>query len=444
MGWFMLITIGLVISFATLVYWTSAESRERAFFELLRNEALTKVNLALQSKMDPDILQEIYRNNRQFIKEVEVAIYDANHHLVYHDDKSLDQVKETPQMLDQILNEEEIRFTEADYQVIGIRIRHQGQNFLVTAAAYDEYGFKKLNLLGQQMIWICLIFLGLSWFGGWWMAYTSLEPVHEILAQAKRISTSQLHVRLPENQDRKDELSDLTQTINQLLDRLEKSFEAQKLFVSHVAHELRTPLARMIVELELATHQEEMERRRSIENTLGDARKLVKLTKSLLDLAKASYDASEIYHQPVRLDELLFESKISINTTWPQARLDFHLDDLSDVLDTPLQGNPYLLQVAFENLMENAVKFSPNASCEIDFYLEDNNFHVRFKNQGGKILDPKNIFRPFYREKRHVEGHGIGLYLVQKIMELHGGTITLDTSRADLVCFWVRLPIASF
>ena len=166
----------------------------------------------------------------------------------------------------------------------------------------------------------------------------------------------------------KDELNELAQNFNGMLERLENSFDSQKHFVSNISHELRTPLSAIITELELASAKDKTkeEYRETIQYALDDARNMVKLSNSLMDLAKASYDPNEISFSEVRLDEVLLESYTKITKENSGYKVSLNIEDSVEEHQLIIQGNEYLLQVAFNNLIDNACKYSPEHTCLID------------------------------------------------------------------------------
>jgi len=115
----------------------------------------------LNAKVDKKTLEDIYHNNRKILNEVEVAIYDTRFDLLYHDAVDIDFVKETPAMLQDILKNKEIRFYQEKWQVIGITFPYKDKTYIITAAAYDQYGYNKLNSLLSTifLVFILSIFL---------------------------------------------------------------------------------------------------------------------------------------------------------------------------------------------------------------------------------------------------------------------------------------------
>jgi signal transduction histidine kinase len=258
------------------------------------------------------------------------------------------------------------------------------------------------------------------------------------------ISATNLDLRLDANES-KDEISELASTFNEMLNRLENSFDSQKHFVSNISHELRTPLSAIIAELELSTHKERNvdEYKLVILNTLQDAKKLAKLSNSLLDLAKANYDPSEIAFKQVRIDEVLLDARQQVQKSNPNYNIAIHFEnDFEDDNQISVNANEYLLKVAFVNLFENGCKFSDDKQSLVSISFEKNKIKLNFSDNGIGISteELEHIFTPFYRgsNKTHADGNGIGLSLTKKIIQLHKGTISVFSKKNEGTTFTVQ------
>lgn len=428
---FTILTATILLFFAAIIYFSAKESRENEFYSSLRKEAITKANLLFNAQIDVETLQEIYRNNREILNEVEVAIYDQSFKLLYHDAVDLDFVKETEKMLNEIDKKGEIQFYQDDWQVVGLKHAFENQQYIITAAAYDQYGYNKLKSLLQNNLILFVVSIIIIYIVGRFFSKKTFDPVIEMSESARNISATNLDLRLS-NKGSKDELSELAETFNEMLNRLENSFDSQKNFVSNISHELRTPLAAIITELELSTSKDRNreEYQLVIKNALGDARRIVRLSNSLLDLAKASYDPSEISFKPIRIDEVLLDAMQQVQRANPKSKVNIHFDgDFDDDAFITVNGNEYLLKVAFVNLFENGCKFSQNNQSKVTISFTAEKTILNFSDEGIGIseIDLKNIFTPFYRgdNKRFADGNGIGLSLTQKIINLHQGEISV-------------------
>lgn len=467
------LTAGILLIFASIVYFSASKQRKKEFLSLLRKEAITKANLILDARVDAETLQQIYRSNREILNEVEVAIYNQYFELVYHDAVDIDFVKETPQMLGLIMQMGEIHFDQERWQVLGIRYAFAGEDFLITAAAYDQYGYNKLRSLLRTMLIVYVLSIIMIYFTGRYFSKKAFAPVREMTEKARKISATNLDLRLAVIENG-DEISELANTFNEMLSRLENSFEAQKMFVSNISHELRTPLAAMVTELELAlssTPDAEIHKT-SLPNLLGDARRMIRLINSLLDFAKASYDHSKITFRDLRIDELLLDARQQILHNNPNYRIELSFEAGSENgMEIYLHGNEYLLRTAFANLMENGCKFSHDNTSTVVIGLEKSDHlvsppgyehpdvhqkpaHVgesyseviiHFIDHGIGIPEEETdkIFTPFYRgsNKHFADGNGIGLSLAKKIVQLHKGTIFVKSVQGKGTTFILRFPV---
>ncbi|MCS6904451.1 MAG: HAMP domain-containing sensor histidine kinase [Bacteroidia bacterium] len=443
---FTFITATILLGFAITIYFSARNNREKEFYIQLRKEAITKANLFLEAKVDSKTLQDIYKNNRAILSEVEVAIYSSNQKLLYHDAVDIDFVKETPRMLQEILQKAEIQFYQQDWQVVGIRYTFQNQNYIITAAAYDQHGYNELNSLLKNSLMFFLLSLTVIYFSGRFFSQKALEPIKQMVDRAQKISAINLDLRLPLPHT-KDELAELANTFNQMLDRLQNAYEEQKRFILHISHELRTPLTALTAELELSLQNNHnmQEYKAAIQNVLKDTQKLVRLINSLLDLAKASSEPSQISFKPVRIDELLLDARQQVLQANPEYKVTIYFQTpFENEEQISVWGNEYLLKIAFINLIENGCKFSTPSECVVSVALYPSKIILSFSDKGIGIAkeDLKNIFTPFYRgkNKHFAQGHGIGLTLTHKIILLHHGTLNVISQPSFGTTFTAEIP----
>ncbi|WP_114779573.1 HAMP domain-containing sensor histidine kinase [Botryobacter ruber] len=430
---FTAITAALMIAFAVIIYFNYAENREDSFHRRIRLDAVTKASMLLNAQVAPKVLQTIYRNTRTAPGQEQVAIYDTDFKLLYHDASNIDFVEETADMLRQIIREKEVSLTQEGKEVIGFLYTHEDKNYIITVAAHDDYGLTKLKNLRLSLVLGLLIAVIVIFLTGRFLARQALSPVSDIVKRVSNITATSLNQRLDEGSG-KDEIAELAITFNRMLDRLEKSFEAQRQFVSNISHELRTPLAAIIAELELARSQKRTAEayETTIDLALQDAKVLSRLSKGLLDLAKASYDTVNISKKKVRLDELLLDARQQVLKANPGYKINILFEaDIENEKDITIYGNEYLLKTAFSNLMENGCKFSGNRQCDVSISFDSKYTLLRFADKGVGIpeVEQQQIFKPFFRGSNlsFATGHGIGLSLAQKIFSLHKGKLHLHS-----------------
>ena len=427
------------------IYLFSEHSRSDGFYRNLMREAVTKAHLFLTGKVMPSTMQSVYENNKNFIDEVEVAVYKQPFIMLYHDEIKNDIVKENPAMIQDIISKKYIQFNEGHYQAIGMIYTFEGTDYIVTAAAYDGFGYANLKSLKHILFFFSFLGLTIIWVVGYLLANSALSPVKEIVRKVKSISANNIEERLPVGNNQ-DELSELSSAFNVLLQDLQKAFYAQKMFVSNVSHELRTPMAALVAEAEL-TLLKPRERERyvsSLNNILQDSKRLISLIEGLLNLAKADFNPSQIKMEEFRLDELLMDAMTTVMSAHPSYHIELLFDTESedDTLIT-VRGNRYLLTHAFINLMENNCKFSKNETSVVQIGFCENLSILRFSDSGIGISeeDRQKLFTPFYRgdNSSYTSGHGIGLALVQKIISLHKGKIEVHSKVGEGTTFIIKL-----
>ena len=439
------LTTAVFLVFVIAVYYVSEHSRSNAFFRNLQSEAITKAHLFLNNQVDAATMQSIYLNNRQFINEVEVAVYTPDFRILYHDALQNDIIKETPEMVTRILKRKTINFYVNEYQAVGLVYTFEGKEYIVTAAAYDGYGYANRDALRNMLILLFIGGLTILAVVGYILAKSTLKPIRSIVKEADNNTASHIDKRLPVKNEQ-DELGELCIAFNNLLERLEKSFNSQKMFVSNVSHELRTPMAALTAELDLALLKERTaeQYQSAIGNALQDTHRIIKLIDGLLNLAKADYQSEQIKMEEVRLDELLLDARELVLKAHPEYHVELVFDQEAENDNVlTVVGNNYLLTTAFVNLIENNCKYSSNRSSFVLISFWEQSAVIRLSDNGVGISDKdkENLFRLFYRgeNKAFASGHGIGMTLTQKIIHLHKGELTVSSHQGEGTTFVVKL-----
>ncbi|MNY04527.1 Alkaline phosphatase synthesis sensor protein PhoR [compost metagenome] len=205
----------------------------------------------------------------------------------------------------------------------------------------------------------------------------------------------------------------------------------------------------MIAELELAKELNTTleDYKHSIDTALLDAKEATVLSNSLLDFARANYDSSQVSFSSLRLDEILVESKFMVQDKDKDYRVSISFDyellhageDQEEIL---VMGNAYLLKVAFANLIENACKYSADKHCLVEIMYNKGiaTIHISDKGRGISSEDLPHIFELFYRSASSPDqnGHGIGLSIVQRIIDMHDGQLFVQSAIGEGSTFTVQ------
>jgi signal transduction histidine kinase len=269
-------------------------------------------------------------------------------------------------------------------------------------------------------------------------------------AEVSSISAGNLSRRIGEG-NRRDEIAQLAMNFNDMLRRLEAAFEMQQQFVSNASHELRNPLAAITSQLQLMLDKKRTpeEYQQALYLLLDDTRTLVELTNGLLTLAQSGIENQRIAFSPVRVDEVLFAAQNDLGKTHKNYHFLIEYDrSPEDESLLIIPGNEHLLKTAFLNLMDNACKFSDDHTVRIRFSANGVTIDISFSDNGPGIPaeEQEVIFNPFYRSSNSqsaVKGHGIGLTLSRRIVQLHNGSISVRSAPGKGSCFEVSLPLHS-
>ena len=277
------------------------------------------------------------------------------------------------------------------------------------------------------------------------MSRRILKPINNVIKTAKSISTDDLSKRI-EIPKEEDELQNLTLIINEMLDRLETSFENQKKFVSDASHELRTPLA-------IIKGYAEIIRKRgttdidifveSIDSIISETDNMRNLIQKLLFLAKG--EITKINTKFVDIDANEMVHQIHSDTVVSTKTHKFHLEMGEDY---KVKGDETLLQQAIRALIENAAKYSePNTNIYIKSFIKDGFGRISIRDEGVGISDEdaKRIFDRFYRvdlsRTKATGGTGLGLAIVKRIVEIHNGKIEVNSKMNEGTEISIVLPI---
>jgi heavy metal sensor kinase len=282
--------------------------------------------------------------------------------------------------------------------------------------------------------------------GGYLLARHALAPVDRMVATASEITVARLDRRLNVGHST-DELSRLAQTMNKMIERLDRSFRDMRRFTGDAAHELRTPLAiiRNAAEVGLAEPEVPAECRRALEDILEEATRLGGLADQLLYLTREDSGIESVVYAVVRLDALAVDVIDHMRLVAEEKGI---LIRAVVPLPTSVNGDADRLRRLLLNLLDNAIKFTP-AGGQVELTIEhvDGAALVRIRDTGVGISAEHftRIFERFYRVDPAREstqgGAGLGLAICKAIVQLHGGEIEAESAPGQGTCIRFRLPL---
>ena len=297
--------------------------------------------------------------------------------------------------------------------------------------------------------------------GGYWLAGKALRPVKMITRTANEISATDLRRRL--HLQSRDEFGELAATFDHMLARLEAAFKRQAQFTADASHELRTPLTIIDLEINRALTQLEQPEayRHVLEQIQAENEQMTATVNSLLLLARADTGQMTLDLQEVDLSDIALASVERLLPLARQSQVTLATGDLPEVL---VRGDPQYLGQMMTNLIENGIKYSSGIGKRVYIELaceQESRGVVRVQDDGPGISNDHlpYLFERFYRvdkarSRRQKEpalsskpgygepgGSGLGLSIVQWIVQAHGGEIRVESKIGAGTLFEVRLPL---
>jgi hypothetical protein len=276
-------------------------------------------------------------------------------------------------------------------------------------------------------------------FGSYWVSGRALMPLRALIGSTRAIVPENLAVRLPEP-DTGDEVAELSQTLNNLLTRLQLAFDSQERFIADASHQLKTPLAVLQGEIELLLQQKQPapdEIQCFLNSAHEEVQHLTKLVQGLLILARISaMPEASLVKTPVRLDELLLGLLERYDKAFRKKDIKCRFQAAEDA-DFEVPGDEDLVRSLYETLLENAIKYSPEHAV-VDVKLESTAERVVVsicdEGKGIPAELQERVFDRFYRGDTRSQGFGLGLTIARQIAHAHGAEIHFDSEVSKGTC----------
>ncbi|WP_419769807.1 MAG: sensor histidine kinase [Candidatus Marinarcus sp.] len=337
-------------------------------------------------------------------------------------------------------------FESSDNFVMGeIKIKENKNILIIQALSTHETLNKTLENLTLIILFLLPIVIILSIVGGNFIVYKSFLPIENLLKDIKRIKAKDLSQRI-KTQDNKDEISELSKEINNLLERLEHSFEKVSQFSSDASHELKTPLTIIRGELEVALRRQRTtnEYEQTIQSCLDEILIIQKTIENLFFLAKPDTDIKKLPKDTINTKTLCESVVLEMGKLAKSKEVNLLLHSKDE---TTIQGYESLLKIALKNLLENAIYYSPSHSS-VHINIEKQASHTLIKIQDFGVGIEKNqqekIFEKFYRidqsRNKNSGGTGLGMAIVKRIIDLHQAQIVLHSKKNVGTTFELFFP----
>lgn len=449
---FILIVASLLFFSLFSIFYFSEKHRENEFYNLLKNKAITTADLLIKvQEVDSSLLKIIDKSKKDVLFFENISVYNFKNEEIYTNNDTINFSSLIPDFtgtLNQIRLHKEQRVSSGEMEIIGLQYIDRFNRFIIMAGAIDQYGRENQTNLKNILLIVFFIVLLAVGIAGWIYAGRALKPISSVVNEVDNISETNLNLRVSVGNS-KDEIARLSTTFNKMLTRIESAFKIQKTFIANASHELRNPLTKITSQLEVSLLKERNneEYKTLISSVLEDIKNLNEISHRLLQLAKISSIQGDLKFSPLRLDDLIWETKTEFLAQYSGCKANFFVDKLpEDESKLLIKGNEPFLKTCFLNLMENACKFSPDKTVNIKIFYQGKQIIIKFEDKGIGIDkdDLPHIFEPFYRSKNSSKtaGYGIGLSLIEKIISLHRAEINVESQINAGTTFTLNFPTA--
>jgi heavy metal sensor kinase len=330
-------------------------------------------------------------------------------------------------------------------RILAYPITARGKRYSVQTGIALNKSMALLVAFRNGLLVLTPVVILLAALGGHWMSRTALKPVAALAAQARLISDRNLDMRLPVP-DTADEISDLSKTLNQMLERIDKAFASIRAFTGNASHELRTPISLLRSEIDVALlrPRDAGEYHVTLMRLNEEAVRMTSLVENLLSLARADGGAEAMSLAPIEVRSLFHSIRRAWAPAIQRAFLNFRIESPGDGL--VLLGDANGLQRLLSILLENAAKFTPpGGSVTLTATHSGSRVVLSVHDTGVGISreDMPRVFDRFYRAAQASNtaprGSGLGLALAKWIAERHGTQLTVESPPGQGSCFSISL-----
>lgn len=443
-------TVVILTAFAfTIIYLLFSEYREEEFQQRQKEKIQYTIKLLseylemsknLSIMMDKLTIHDFY--------DEKMLVFDGEKDLIFSSIDDLPITDYTKILHSLSPATRWIETKEGNYDVIGVYLESNQKSYYAISKAYDVFGYAKIYYLRNVLIGI---FVAITLIVSLISLFFSNKISKPITALAEKLNkfdlSSDKATEIP-IETSSYELEYLTERFNELVKRTHEAFSFQKNTIHHISHELKTPIAILVSELERTNSYTDIDQIKPIlESQINKAKSIGGIINVLLEISKIE-SGQLLRKQRIRIDELIFDIIEELNIVFPNFNFDINYfpDDIVEQ-KLNLKVNEMLVKQALQNIMTNCIAYSSNARAIIKLDCSfTNELKIIFSNVGNTVSEEeeKYLFNHFFRgsNSQGKIGFGLGLVLAKKIVTLHSGTIAYYSTSNNLNTFKVTFPLS--
>ena len=432
------------ISFS-LVYILFSEYREEEFQQQQNEKIKYTVGLVSEfTKMSEELALMLDAQDIHDFYDEKLLIFNSKKELIFSSLDSLPIVK-----TEQILNElspsmQWIETKEEDYDLIGVYLEHKGKTYYGVSKAYDAFGYSKMFYLRNVLIALFAAATVIVVFVSLYLSNIISKPITKLAENLNEYDLGSEQSALLQHDKTSSELKHLTERFNDLIIRTNEAFAFQKNAIHHISHELKTPVAVLVSELEKTKSYTDIDEIKSVLSAqINQAKSLGEIINVFLEISKIE-SGQQILKTEVRIDEVLFDIIGELKRLYPNFNFELnYFPSNFEENKLVLNCNKMLVNQAFQNLLLNCISYGSdqNAQIKIDCSRE-NELRISISNSGKTVSkeEEKYLFNHSFRgtNSEGKIGFGLGLVLAKKIMEFHNARIVYTSAENNLNIFEVH------
>ena len=332
-------------------------------------------------------------------------------------------------------------------QTLGYPIHVGARSYSVQTGLALNKSMVLLHQFGMGLLLLTPAVFVMAAIGGHWISRRALAPVALLAAESRRIHDRNLETRLPVSAAN-DEISDLSSTLNQMLERIDRAFASVRAFTGNASHELRTPISLLRAEIEVALlkNRDGEEYRATLVRLLDETIRMTHLVDNMLSLARADGGADALALQPIQLSSLFQRVERGWSIPMQLGEIDFKLE--APGKEVCFLGDLTSLLRLISILLENAVKYSfPGSTVSFRGMISSGSLVLSVSDTGIGIASEElpRVFDRFYRgsqaNNQGARGSGLGLALGKWIAECHGTELIVNSKPGRGSTFSIELEL---
>ena len=402
-----------------------SEHREEEFQQQQFSKIKYTVGLVDEfNKMSEEVSRLLDKQDIHDFYDEKMLIYDKNKKLIFSSIDSLDISKANAILNRLSVSNDWIETREDGYDLIGVYLENDSKNYYAISKAYDFFGHSKKDFLQKVLIGIFVAIVIIVLLISLYLSNIISKPISELTEKIEDYDLSNENNNPLKIKTTTSELQNLSEKFNELTKRTNDAFLFQKHSIQHISHELKTPIAVLVSELEKLQKEDNINQLKSdILQQTQKAKSLGNIINILLQISKIEA-GQEISKNSIRIDELIFDSISEVNSLHPE--FNFEVNFITNNFDEnilTIEANEPLIKQAFLNLLINAVQYSDNQKAKVTLDCSDNSLKIFISNSGKTVSDEeqKFLFSHFFRGKnsQNKQGFGLGLVLSERIFSIH-------------------------